>query len=187
MDANNLHRRTMPKNTRTMVSLVTAGALLAVPAVSQATKGDHGEGHAKKTHATNCSKLHSKGFVVRGTLVSATADDPMTAADEGTVTLTVTGANHHARVSGEIADQDAVKPGVQVKGATYTVPATDAFKLKLHGYQGTDTPSVGDRVMVIGRIAVTKRRCAPAGTSVADLYGAVDVRRVAIKDSDADA
>jgi hypothetical protein len=177
----------MLKNTRTMVSLVAAGALLAVPAVGQATKGEHGEGHANKHHATNCAKVHAKGFVVAGTLVSATADNPMTPANEGTVTLTVTNANHHARMSGELADQDAVKPGIQVKGATYTVPATDAFKLKLHGYEGTDTPSVGDRVMAIGKIAVTKKRCAPAGTSVADLYGAVDIRKVAIGDKDADA
>ena len=55
--------------------------------------------------------------MVAGTLVSVTPDDPATAASEATVTLTVTNANSHARRSGDIADQDAVKKGVQVKGA----------------------------------------------------------------------
>ncbi|MGH2898603.1 MAG: hypothetical protein ACRDMZ_08005 [Solirubrobacteraceae bacterium] len=177
----------MLKPARTITSLVAAGALLAAPAAAVATKGDHsGKSHKNKS-ANSCAKTHMKGFVVAGTLVSAVADDPTTAASEATVTLTVTGANRHARHSGELADQDATKPGVQVKGATYTVAAGDAFRLKLRGYEGTDTPSAGDRVKVIGRIAVTKKRCAPAGTSVADRYGAVDVRRVSIKDRDPDA
>ena len=65
--------------------------------------------------------------------------------------------------------------GVQVAGATYTVPATDAFVLKLNGYEGTDTPSPGDRVKVSGRIARTKARCAPEGATLADRYA--DSRR----------
>src|SRR3990170_1481035 len=56
----------------------------------------------------------NKGFVVKGTLDSFTADDPATAANEESVTLTVTKANGHAKKSGELADQDAAKPGVQV-------------------------------------------------------------------------
>ena len=119
--------------------------------------------------------------------MSATADDPATPASEATVTLTVTSANSHARNSGEIADQNTNRKGVQVKGAPYTVPAGDAFTLKLNGYEGTDTPSVGDKVKVSGRIKVTKKKCAPAGASTADRYAAPDVRRVAISDRDPDA
>jgi len=171
----------MLKTVRTIATLAVAGALLAVPATALAAPG--GQGKAK-----SCEKTRSVGYQVSGTLVSWTADDPATTdVFEGTVTLTVTSANSHARKSGEIADQDAAKKGVQVKGATYTVPATDAFVLKLNGYEDPDTPSVGDRVKVSGRIALTKKRCAPEGTSTADRYATPDVRRVTISDRDPDA
>jgi len=170
----------MLKTVRTIATLAVAGALLAVPATALAVPGG-GQGKAK-----SCEKTLKPGYQVSGTLVSVTADDPATTdVFEGTVTLTVTAANSHARKSGEIDDQDAAKKGVQVKGATYTVPASDAFVLKLNGYEGADTPSVGDRVKVGGRIALTKKRCAE-GTSTADRYAAPDVRRVTISDRDAD-
>lgn len=178
----------MLKHSRTIVSVVAAGALLVVPAASFAGKGDNEGKNPAKTHPTNCSKQHKAGFVVSGTLVSAIADDPATPlVSEASVTLTVTGANMHARKSGELADQDATTDGVQVKGGTYTVAAGDAYKIKLNGYEGLDTPSVGDRVHVIGKIALTKKRCAAPGTSTADRYGAVNVRKVMIGDRDADA
>jgi hypothetical protein len=119
--------------------------------------------------------------------MSVTEDDSGTpGVNEATVTLTVTVANSHARKSDGIADQDATTEGVQVKGATYTVPTSDAFVLNKHGYVDPDTPSAGDFVKVSGRIALTKKRCAPEGTSTADRYGAPDVRRVTIFDRDAD-
>lgn len=167
--------------------------MLAVPASGLAAKPADagkpaGKGKPASPGAKSCAKTHSVGYVVSGTLVSMTADDATTPANEATVTLKLTNANSHARKSGDIPDQDATKKGVQVKGFDYTVPATDAggFKLRLNGYEGTDTPSVGDRVHVTGRIPLTKKRCAPAGTSVADRYGAVDVKRVTIGDRDPD-
>lgn len=182
--------QTLMKHTRTLASVIAAGALLAVPAAALAGKpDDHGKpaGTGKAAHtAKACAKSHSVGFSVLGTLVSATADDPATPANEATVAIKVTAANGHARRSGDIADQDATKPGIQVRGADFTVPATDAFILKLRGYQGTDTPSPGDFVKINGRIARTGKHCAPAGTSIADRYGAIDVRRVSIFDRDAD-
>jgi len=167
-----------------LASLVTAGAVMAAPAAALATKPAH-KGKNKTAHG--CMQARNAPFIVHGTFVSAVADDPATPASEATVTLKLTGASGHAKRSGDIADQDAVKPGVQVKGAEYTVAAGDAFTLKLNRFEGTDTPSVGDKVRVRGRIAVTKKRCAPAGTSVADRHGAVDIRRVVIGDRDADA
>ncbi len=170
-----------------LTTVAAAGALLAAPASGVAAKPV-----AKKKPASagakSCAKVHNVAYMVSGKLVSVTADDAMTPANEATVTFTVTNANKHARRSGDIADQDAVKKGVQVKGAGYTVPATDAggFKLRLNGFEGTDTPSPGDRVHVTGRIPLTKKRCAPAGTTLADRYGAVDVKRVSIGDRDAD-
>jgi hypothetical protein len=159
-------------------SLVAAGALLAVPATGQAKPAGQGQ---------SCTNPHKVGLTVGGTLVSVTADDPTTPVSEATVTLKITSANRHLRKSGEIADQDASKKGVQVKGAEFTVAAGDAFLMKLNGYEGTDTPSVGDKVMVKGKIALTKKRCATAGTSTADRYGAIDVRKVTISDRDPDA
>ena len=128
----------------------------------------------------------NKGFVVKGTLDSFTADNPATEANEESVTLTVTKANGHAKKSGELADQDATKPGVQVKGATFSANgATDpnGFKVKLVGYGTGETPATGDKVKLVGKISVTKAKCAPAGTSTADRYGDVNVRRVKIKDA----
>jgi hypothetical protein len=168
------------KTNMTLVALAAAGSFVAVPAIAPAKR------HDPSKRAQNCAKPHSVGFGVAGTLVSVTPDDPVTAASEATVTLTLTAANRHARKSGDIVDQDAAKKGVQPKGFVYTVPAGDAYRLRLRGYQGADTPSPGDRVRVRGRIAVTKPRCAAPGTSVADRYGAIDVRRVAIVDRDAD-
>ena len=127
----------------------------------------------------------NRGFVVKGTLDSFTADDPATAANEESVTLTVTKANRHAKLSGELADQDASKPGVQVKGATFSADGAsdpNGFKVKLVDYAAGETPALGDRVTLVGKISVTKAKCAPAGTSTADRYGDVNVRRVKIQD-----
>lgn len=164
----------MPNHARMIATLTAAGALLALPAAGLAAKG----GNSAKGKAKSCAKTKQVGYQVGGTLVSAGA---------GTVTLKVTSANAHARRSGELADQDAAKKGLQAKGAEVTVPATDSFTLKLKGYEGADTPSVGDKVKVSGRISVTKKRCAAAGTSTADRYAEPDVKTVTITDRDADA
>ena len=129
--------------------------------------------------------VRPRGFQVTGTLVSVTADDALTPDSEGTVTLTVTSANKHARESGELADQDAARKGVQVIGATYTVPAGDAFELRL-GDDGTLVPAAGDRVKVKGRVAVKKKRCAADGTSTADRYATPDVSRVTVSHPEAE-
>ncbi|CAN5197819.1 hypothetical protein BH20ACT16_BH20ACT16_13050 [soil metagenome] len=171
----------MLKRSRTMVSLVAAGALLAVPAAGLAKEnGNKGKG---KAHATKCAKAHKASFVVHGTLVI----DATTPFSEATVTLLVTSANSHARKSGDIPDMDAAKKGVQVKGATLTIAAGDAYTLTLKGYEGTDTPSAGDRVKVQGRTPLTKSNCAEPGTSTADRYGTTDVKKVKISHRDADA
>ncbi len=175
----------MLKHTRNLTALGVAAALLAIPATGNAKPGN---GHGKHHGAMKSCKAKKVGYVVRGTLVSVTADDPATTdVNEAVVTMTVTGANRHARKSGELADQDAVKPGVQVKGGSYTATAADdAFKLRLNGYEGTDTPSAGDKVHVVGKIARTKKRCAADGTTLADRYGEPNIKKVRISDRDAD-
>ena len=126
------------KTIRTISTLAVAVALFAVPATAVAATGGQGKSQGK---TKSCAKTHSVGYQVTGTLVSVDVS-------EATVTLTVTHANSHARKSGEL------------DGATYTVPATDVdgFVLKLNGYEGTETPTAGDRVKVKGRIARTKPR-----------------------------
>jgi hypothetical protein len=174
------------KHARTLASLVAAGALLAVPATGIAAKPAT-KGKPTTSKSSKCKAL-SMPYQVSGTFVSGIADDAATPmVNESSVTLLVTSANLHARQSGEIADQNATKKGMQVKGATMTVTANpDAFTLKLNGYEAPDTPSVGDRVKVSGKVALTRKRCATAGTSTADRYGAVDVRKVTLSDRDPD-
>jgi hypothetical protein len=164
---------------RKIVLLVAAFALVAMPASAAP-----GKGKGKGKSGSQCKTL-KRGFTVRGTLQSFTPDNPGTEADEEEITITVTGANRHARRSGEIADQDPSTPGVQVKGATYTVSG-DPFRFKLVGYSGSDTPSAGDKVKLVGKIKYTKKRCAPEGTSLADRYGDPNIRKVKIKDADPD-
>ena len=173
-------------NFKTFAILTAAGALLAAPATGQATH--KGSAHGKGGTKTKKCKATNVGWSVGGDLVSFTADDPATPANEASVTLKVTSANSHARKSGDLADTDATTPGLQYKGGEYTVTAAnDAFTVKLNGYEGTDTPSVGDKVKVNGKVAYTKAKCAPAGTSVADRYAAANVRKVTISDRDPDA
>jgi hypothetical protein len=154
------------------VLLTGAAALLALPATG---------GAANK----RCNKTPKVGYTVSGTLVSLTADDPNSEAFEGSVTITVTEANGHATNSGEIADQDGATEGTQVAGATYAVSG-DSYKLVLEEYEGADTPSPGDAVQIIGKVARTKKKCAPDGTSVQDRYATPDIRKVVVTDSDPD-
>lgn len=180
----------MLKTIRAIAALAVAAALVVVPATALAAKGGHGKGkgHAKaQGKAKSCAKTGTRGFQLTGTLVSMTADDAATTdSSEATVTLTVTAANRHARNSGELEDQNADRKGMQVVGATYTVPAGDAFVLML-GDDGAAIASEGDRVKVKGRIAFTKKRCAAEGASTADQYATPDVTRVKISDPEAEA
>jgi hypothetical protein len=178
-----------------MALLIAASALLAVPAVGQAhhkpghangPNNGHKKGHPGQKKSHSCKKpAKNVGFVVRGTLTSFTADVAGTPANEASVSITVTGANRHARNSGELQDMDPVKPGTQVNGGPYTATAsTDPFTVKLVGFGAGETPAAGDAVKIIGKIARTKARCAPDGTSLADRYGDENVRKVVIHDAD---
>lgn len=162
----------MIKRIQSPALLLAAGALLAVPAIGQA---EHKPSHAPGAKSKRCKKPSvNKGFVVKGTLVSYTADNPATPANEATpLVITVTKANRHARVSGELVDATPL-PGLQ-----YTVPASDAFRVQLAGYEANEVPGAGDKVRVTGKVAVTKTKCAaPGQNTAAERYGAVNVRKV---------
>ena len=133
-----------------------------------------------------CAVTPIKAYWVEGTLVSLSADDPATGGFEGAVTVIVTDANRHARDSGELADQDASEPGVQVEGSAYTVSG-DPYVLTLRQYESPDTPSAGDPVRISGTIPLVDADCTAAGTSLADRYGSPDIAEVTITDADLDA
>src|ERR671917_2035355 len=114
------------KRLQTIALLIAAGALLAVPAIGQANHGfPHGKAKgkdkAKVKPKTGSKCVVSKGFVVRGTLVSYTPD-AAAAGNQETVTITVTGANRHARNSGDLDDSG---PMSSLAGVQYTVPTSD--------------------------------------------------------------
>jgi len=159
--------------------VVALSALAAVPATAPAKQG---QGKGKAGAQGQSCKPKKKAFVVKGTLVSFTADDSATTdTNEASVTLTLTRANRHARRSGELVDNDGATEGTQLTFAA----SSDEFKLKLSGYDGdSDTPSPGDKVRVKGKIAYTKKRCAPDGTSVEDRYGEPNIKRVKLIDQD---
>jgi len=168
-----------------MALLIAAGALLAIPAVGQA---HHKGGHSKGGKGKSCAEKPTvdKGFVVKGTLVNYTADNPATTGNETSVEITVTGANRHARVSGELKDTNATKRGVQVAGQPYKVDAggSDPFGVRLSGYETGEAPAAGDKVRIVGKIAVRRKKCADKDATLAERYGAVNIRRVKIIDAD---
>ena len=168
---------------RTFATLVAAGALLAIPAVGDAhhktghTKGGNGGGSGK-----SCTKKPNvnKGYVVKGTFSTLTANPE-------SITISVTGANKHARVSGELTDTNANQSGVQVAGGSYTVDhvnPTDAFTVQLRDYEPGESPDTDDAVRIVGKVSVERKKCAEPGDTVADRYGTVDIRRVKIVDND---
>jgi hypothetical protein len=178
----------MKQNIRLLALLVAACALLAAPAVGNA---HHKPGHTKgpksgQPNSKRCKKPESKvGFVVRGTLTNLVADDPATQAGDASVTITVTGANRHARNSGELVDTDTTAPGTQVQGGPYTVTGTaDPFKVRLVDFEAGENPGTGDSVKIIGKVARTKAKCAAPDATLPDRYGDVNIRKVVIHDAD---
>jgi hypothetical protein len=148
-------------------------ALAAVPAVSQ----------GKKTPSPDWCAKHGtvkRAFTVRGHLGSFSPTDSKGTASS--IEIIVSSANRHARNSGEIDDQDANKPGVQVKGATYSV-SSDSFKYKRVGYEPNEASEAGDKAKLVGKIEYTKKRCDPNAT-LADRYDDVNIRKVVVKDKD---
>ena len=176
------------KRLRTIALLVGAAALLAVPTVGQANHGSpHGkakgkakaQGKAKGKSGDRC--VVRKGFVVKGTLVSYTPDGPA-AGNQETVTITVTRANRHARNSGDLDDSG---PSNNLAGTQYTVPTSDEFDVQLTDYEANEAPGIGDRVRIVGKVPVTKKKCVTSpNTTLADRYGTVNVRKVKIVDAD---
>ncbi len=166
-----------------MAVLLALGALAAAPLAEATHQSNHDPGSKSK----KCKKpTRKKAFVVKGELAQ-----PLTVNTSEVNSITVTGANRHARNSGEIVDQNLTKNGVQVKGAPYIVnAATDdplGFNLKRSGYEGSEAPKAGDKVRIKGKIELTKKKCVqPPGATLtlADRYGEPDVKKVRLIDKD---
>jgi hypothetical protein len=180
------------KRLRSTALLIAAAALLAVPAIGQANhQPNHNPGAKAKGKGKGKAKSRcvvNKGFVVRGTLASLAtyvADNPATPINEANIPVNVTGANRHARRAGVEVGETYTADGTPTTPAT--VDNDDPFSVQLSGYEvgltPPDGPSVGDRVRIIGKVAVTKRKCEP-NASLAERYDAVNVRKVKIVDAD---
>jgi hypothetical protein len=154
------------RSLRWMGLLVAVVALAATPAISMAGPG---KGKGKGKSGSHCTI--KRGFTVRGTLVSFTPDNPGTSANEEDISITVTGANRHARRAG------------WEKGDAFSPGSGDAFKYKLVEFEPGEQPTGGEKVKIVGKIEYTKKKCA-SGQSLAARYGDVNVRKIAIKDAD---
>lgn len=140
------------RSTAKIGMIVAAGALaVAVPAAAH-------PGHSPKSH--NCV-THNVAYVGHGTVSSwsATQTGTPTGTWDGSITLIVKSTNHHV-----------------TKGTTmFTLLNT---KVRL-GKGVTNPPSTGDRVSVIGKIAVAPKdpKCT-SSTTTGTPAGTVTVRKV---------
>ena len=168
------------KRLQTIALLIAAGALLAVPAIGQANHGaPHGKAKGKSKANTRAQSkcVVKKGFVVKGTLVTAGYNPGTAAAGDETVTIDVTKMNRHASRSGltDVVSGGSLQYRVTNAGA-------DPFRLQISDEVPSTLPGAGDRVRITGKVLVTKRKCEP-NASLEDRYDAVDVRKVKIVDA----
>jgi hypothetical protein len=91
-------------------------------------------------------------------------------ADATSVTLRVTKANRHARKSGLVS-----------VGEEYTATPTNASRIRYVNRTGPADAQPTDRVRVIGKVTVQKRKCATD-----DFTPAATVRKVTVKGPDTD-
>jgi len=140
-----------------------AAALMVVPA--HAKKPDHAGpkhgGHAeegkrggKGSGKSGRCKAHQVGWAVKGTLVSHTLTSGTDGKFSGDVVVTVTRANKHGR--GEV---DGAGP------KTYTVSGVkasfdDLSDRNADGAVDAGDVQAGDKVVLVGRVAKAKKRCA---------------------------
>lgn len=150
------------------LALTTALALaaLAVPAAAK-DHPDHGSkakahaehGQSQDAKAHKC-KLHGVGYVVGGTLESGTLTKNADGTYDGTLTVKVAQANHHA-----VADKATSK--------TYTL---DDARVNLHG-QDPAALKPGSRVKLQGKVTKLNKKCDQTGFTAT-----TTVKKASIKD-----
>jgi ribosomal protein L15 len=132
--------------------LVISGLVVALAtgaSVAQAGPGHSGD-HSRadspraesksKGQSKRCAKVRKVGFVVAGTYVSG---------DATSVTLLVTRVNRHAK-----------KSGLVTVGEQYTATPTKASRIRYVNRSGPADAQPTDRVRVVGKVTVQKRKCA---------------------------
>jgi hypothetical protein len=119
---------------------------------SHGKKGEHG--HKGKPH--KCMP-HKVAYIAHGTLISFSAMPGADGRYTGSIVVTVTRANHHAR---------------STKGMQTTFELNDT---KVRLAKGMSAPAEGDRVTVVGKITAVAKRC-----SDQSMAGTVTVRYVVI-------
>jgi hypothetical protein len=125
-----------------VVCAAVAASLVAMPVLTADAKPGKSGKSAKAQKSKRCKKPRRLGFVVRGSLASF---------DSTSVTLDVARANRHARRY------------LESNAATF---ATADARVRFVGVTDTGTDGVGfedvassDRVRVLGKLLVPKRRC----------------------------
>lgn len=169
---------------RIALTAVLGAALIAGPASVDA---HHRAGHTKgpkgpPPKAKKCGVV-KRGFVVRGTNASFAVTQNADGTYDGSVTLTATRANRHAR-----------KSGVNASDSTAETFALDDTKIKLVGVTDGSDPDTTvdpddvqatDVVRLIGKIPFAKRgpRKRPCGDQGfgSDRYGDPTIRRANVK------
>lgn len=148
------------------ITTALALAALAVPAAAKdhpdhSTKAkaetEHGQSHEAKT--PQC-KLHGAGYVAGGTLESGTLTKNADGTYDGTLTVKVSRANHHAKAD---------------KGTSRTYTLDDA-RVKLHGQDGAALKP-GSRVKVQGKVSKLSQKC-----DQTDSTATTTIKRANIKD-----
>ena len=154
-------------------AIVISGLVVALAtgaSVAQAGPGhdgDHSRADAPRSESKakgpskRCAKPRKVGFVVAGTYVSG---------DATSVTLKVTRANRHARKS------ELVKVGEE-----YTATPTKASRIRYVNRTGPGDAQPTDRVRVIGKVTVQKRKC-----QTDDFTPEATVRKVTVTGPDTD-
>ncbi|MFL5821981.1 MAG: hypothetical protein ACJ764_00910 [Solirubrobacteraceae bacterium] len=143
-------------------TVLTAAAALAiaVPAAAHPGHGNHSGGNGQ-SHSHRCSP-HRAAYVERGTV---DADTASTLADNGdgtwsgTLVVDVTRASHRAR--GDVGST-----------VTYTF---ESAPLRVRFAGGATGFTAGERVRLIGKIAVVRKRCAAPDPVPAPVFRMVGV------------
>lgn len=109
---------------------------------------------------------HNVGYVESGTVAATPASTLAKNPDgtwSGTVVATITKANHHAAAD---------------KGKTVTYTFTNAT-LRVSMPAGTTSLTAGERVKLIGKLAVVAKKCTPPATAAAPVFSKVIVHPAA--------
>jgi hypothetical protein len=155
----------MNVNLRTGALAAAAGALaVAVPAAAHPGPSSH-PSHPVKSH--RCAP-HNVAYVESGTVDAATASTLAKNADgtwTGSLVVDVLRANHHAK---------------QDKKTTVTYTFTNAtLRVRLAG--GTTGFAAGDRVQLLGKLAVVAKRCPALSPTATPVFRMVVVHPPAVK------